>query len=404
MAKFKAKAEGARVRSAKDTGNSNNIAGLIPEGYVFDGTPIVDGFTKVELTVNDASVSGIPLKRSAANDSTVDAYIASAVIEPVVGPQPPVPPIGYSFAKHLGVSVLIDARAGRDAYQRGCRAILYLNNTGEAIDRAREYPDLHTVMRVWWGSRLTAQQMATALDAHRSDIPANCYTTVLNECDTWCYGSPEEIRERFNVEREVCEIVWRTSPNRIMCPGAFSHGTPDTTREDIRRAWRDTYGAFAVSNKHRIRLNWHLYTKGKRYPWHPPNDASIYDPMWFEGRDNEFWMQTFMPQDARCISDEMFVEAGHGGAKWAGYSDRHLIEWAWWWLDYKASNYVQHDFCLGFQYGDHPGWQGYDCRYLADTLGKLWRNEIPRPILPRFVTPEYAPPPAYEVPPAKSML
>lgn len=331
------------------------------------------------------------------------AFKPDAAPPPV--PEPTPTPTGVSFARHLGVSALIDARAGQDALARGCRAVLFLNNTGAAIDAARQYPDAITFMRVWWGSKLTPQQMASALDAHRSDIPRNCYATVLNECDTWCYGSPAEMTERFNVERETAEIIWRTDPNRVVCIGQFSHGTPDITRADIRQAWRDTYGAFAIANKHRIRIGWHLYTKGRRYTSHPPQGADIYDPIWFEGRDNEFWKQTGMPADARCICDETGVEAGAGGFNWAQYNAQQFAEWSWWWLDYTAQKFVRHDAMVIFQFGDHPGWQGYDCRYLIEVLTGLWQNRIPRPAAPRDWEPfAYAPEPAYEVPLPKLMM
>jgi hypothetical protein len=304
----------------------------------------------------------------------------------------------------LGVSCLIDAQAGMDALARGCRAVLFLNNNMAAVQAAQKYPDAITFMRTWWSSRLTPQQMANALDATSTNIPRNCYSIVLNECDTWCYGEPDQIRERFAIEREVCEIVWRSNPTRFMTIGSFSHGTPDITRADIRQVWRETYGQYAIDNKHRLRLNWHLYTKGKRFVSHPPQDAPIIDPHWFEGRDDAFWRQCNMPQDARCVCDEMGVEAGAGGFRWAGYNAQQLIEWAWWWLDYNAAKYVRHDAMLIFQFGDHPGWAGYDVRNHIETLTGLWQNRIARPAMPRTAEPIfYDDPPAFEMPAMKDM-
>lgn len=377
-------------------------------GFSYDDAGIGDG-----LQSKRAILHGIKDADRAAFINFYRQYYPSVTVEfagetkPPVVVTPPTPqpqPQGVTFAKHLGVSALIDAAAGMDALARGCRSVLFLNNTLAAIQAAQKYPDAITFMRVWWGTKLMPHQMADALVGGAKDIPRNCYTTILNECDTWCYGSPEEIRERFNVEKQVCENIWRADPNRILCIGAFSHGTPDITRQDIRDAWRATYGQFAIDNKHRIRLNWHLYTKGRRFLSHPPADAPIYEPKWFEGRDNEFWTQTGMPQDVRCTSDETFVEAGHGGGKWAGYTAQQLIEWAWWWRDYKESNFVRHDACLIFQFGDHPGWQGYDMRYLVETLTGLWQGKIGRPVMPRNAEPIfYDEPPAYEVPPAKDL-
>jgi hypothetical protein len=111
-----------------------------------------------------------------------------------------------------------------------------------------------------------------------------------------------------------------------------------------------------------------------------------------------------MPQDARCVCDEMGVEAGAGGFRWAGYTAQQLIEWAWWWLDYNAAKYVRHDAMLIFQFGDHPGWAGYDVRNHIETLTGLWQNRIARPAMPRTAEPIfYDDPPAFEMPPAKDL-
>lgn len=293
---------------------------------------------------------------------------------------PPIQPSnGITFATHLGVSVLIDAESGWECLRRGCKSVLFLNNNGAAIDSARQYPQAKTFMRVWWGSRLTPTQMANALDSHRTDIPSNCYSTILNECDTWCYGTPEEIRERFNIEKQTAEVIWATSPSRVVCIGQFSHGTPDITRPDIVAAWRETYGNFAIANKSRVRVGWHLYTKGKRFTHHPVADSPIYDPVWFEGRDNDMWLKASMPKDVLCVCDETGVEAGAGGFNWAGYTSTQFVEWCYWWLDYQKLKTVQHDAMMIFQLGDHPNWGGYDISHFLDTLTGLWQGSTPRP-------------------------
>lgn len=400
-------ADGTRVRLSPDTSSTANIAGVIPPASIVDGELSVDGkWLQVQIVPERMTVSGVQLVPSVA--ATFAGYAASQYMKPAPEPPPTPPtptpqPAGVTFARHLGVSVLIDAQAGMDALARGCRAVLFLNNNMAAVQAAQKYSDAITFMRTWWGTKLTPAQMASALDGTSTNIPRNCYTTILNECDTWCYGSPDEIRERFNTERQTAEIIWSADPNRVVCIGQFSHGTPDITRADIREAWRQTYGQFAIENKARIRTGWHLYTKGRRFLSHPPSDAPIIAPEWFEGRDDAFWRQCNMPQDVRCICDEMGVEAGAGGFRWAGYSAQQFIEWAWWWLDYNAAKFVRHDAMTIFQYGDHPGWQGYDCRNLVETLTGLWQGKVARPVMPRSLSIYDSTPPPYEVPPAKQM-
>lgn len=379
-------------------------------GASYDDAGVGDG-----LKSKTAIIYGIPTTQQARFTTFYRQWYPSVSVQfantpaPTIPTPPPTPqpqPPSVSFARHLGVSALIDAQAGFDALSRGCRAVLFLNNNMAAVQAAQKYPDAITFMRTWWGAKLTPQQMADAMDGGSTSIPRNCYSTVLNESDTWGYGTPDELRERFRVEKETCEVVWRADPNRIMCIGQFSHGTPDITRADIRQAWRDTYGAFAIANKGRVRIGWHLYTKGKRFLSHPPQDAPIIGPEWFEGRDNEFWKQTNMPADALCICDETGVEGGAGGFRWAGYNAQQFTEWAWWWLDYQAAKYVKHDAMVIFQYGDHPGWQGYDCRYLVETLTGLWQNKIARPPTPRTMREMGfgdATPPADYSPPMKDM-
>lgn len=82
--KYKAKPGDARVRTVMDTTNNNNIVGLIGEGAgVFDGEPVLgQSWIRVQVKIGSASVSGIPLTKSAANDDTIDGYISLAVVDP----------------------------------------------------------------------------------------------------------------------------------------------------------------------------------------------------------------------------------------------------------------------------------------------------------------------------------
>ena len=369
-------------------------------GYSADDAGIGDG-----LNTKRAVLHFVPLKDQSAFKTFFALYYPSTIVSFANVPSVPPPVNTVSFATHLGVNVLIDARRGEDCLARGCRSVMFLNNNLAAIESARKYPTAKTFMRVWWGAKLNGTQMAAALDGSRTDVPANCYSTVLNESDTYGYNSPDEMKERFNVEKDACEQIWKVAPNRVVCIGQFSHGTPDVTRGDILSAWRETYGRFAIDNKARVRVGWHLYTKGKRFPSHPVSDSPIYDPIWFEGRDNDFWIKTNMPADVLSICDETGVEANAGGFNWAGYSNEQFIEWAYWWIDYQQLKVARHDAQIIFQCGDHPNWQGYNVEKFIDVLTGLWNGSIPRPAnMPSAKMLAYDASPPYSVPPPKPMM
>ena len=293
-----------------------------------------------------------------------------------VPPTPPQPqPTNWKHAKYLlGVSCLNDAAAGMDALARGCRSVLFMDNLMGAAAAARQYPDAKIFARFWFQNAPDPSWLADHAGAGLNDIPTNMWTTCANECDWICYGTPDELRRRFEYERSFCEAMWRKNPSRKLVIGEFSHGTPDITNPAIVQTFRDTYHAYARQNTGRLQIGWHLYTKGKRFADAPPANAEIVAPEWYEGRDASFWQQCGSSSQVVHTCGETGVEAGAGGFPWAGYSDDQFAKWCSWWLSYRRDLPVVLDGACIFQVGSHPNWRGYDVSRYIGILTDFWQG------------------------------
>lgn len=293
-------------------------------------------------------------------------------------PVPPVPqpqPQDWKHAKYLlGVSCLNDANAGMDALARGCRSVLFMDNLIGAADAARKFPDAKIFARFWFQNAPDPVWLADHAGAGLKDIPSNMWTTCANECDWICYGTPDELRQRFEYERAFCEAMWRKNPSRKIVIGEFSHGTPDITNPAIVQTFRDTYHAYAKQNTGRLQIGWHLYTKGKRFSDSPPANAEIIAPEWFEGRDASFWQQCGSSSQVVHTCGETGVEAGAGGFPWAGYNNDQFAQWCSWWLSYRRALPVVLDGACIFQVGSHPNWRGYDVTPYLGVLTDFWQG------------------------------
>lgn len=357
------------VRRAPSTSASTATGYLLQPGQEFDVLGMVKGadgmdWGRVSVTIGSVRVG--------------DGYLRADgwqwVSTPT--PQPPVPPVAsWKDAKYLlGVSCLNDSAAGMDALARGCRTVLFMDNLMGAAAAARQYSDAKIFARFWFQSPPDPAWLADHAGAGLSDIPRNMWTTCANECDWICYGSPEELRKRFEYERAFCEAMWAKNPSRKIVIGEFSHGTPDITNPAIVQTFKDTYHAFAKQNTGRVQIGWHLYTKGRRFADSPPANAEIIAPEWFEGRDNSFWAQCGSSSQVVHTCGETGVEAGAGGFPWAGYSNEQFAKWCSWWLGYRRSLPVVLDGACIFQIGSHPNWQGYNVRPYLDVLTDFWQG------------------------------
>jgi hypothetical protein len=287
----------------------------------------------------------------------------------------------WKHAKYLlGVSCLNDGDAGMDALARGCRSVLFMDNLLGAAAAARQYPDAIITARFWFQNAPDPTWLADHAGAGLTDIPGNMWTTCANECDWICYGTPDDIRRRFEYERTFCEAMWRKNPNRKLVIGEFSHGTPDSTNQkyDITGTMRDTYYAYAKANAHRLKIGWHLYTWKKRFSDDPgPAEQGIpVAPEWYEGRDATFWQKSggSDPRVTHFCGETGVEWQGIGGVGSLGYTDAQFARWCSWWLSYRRSLPVVLDGACIFQYGSHQNWQGYNVRRFAGVLEDFWKG------------------------------
>jgi hypothetical protein len=395
MTKYTATTD-VRARFQPNTANNDYIAGVVKAGTVIDAeaAPGADGWLRWRVPSLVASVK---------NQFTPFVYaLAQYFKAETVTPPDPKPDARYL----LGVSCLNDHAAGMDALARGCRSVLFMDGLLAAIQAAKAYPDAIIWSRMWFQHAPDPKFLADHQGAGLMDVPRNLYTTGPNESDWFDYDTPQDIRQRFEYERDFALSLWARNPSRMVVLGEFSHGTPDTTRPEIVREWVNTYGAFAKANPNRVRLGWHLYTYGVRFPSHPGTNRSLVDPVWFEGRDAEFWKALGSPAEVKHVCGETGVESGQGGFTQPGYSSEQFAEWCAWWLTYRRSLPVTMEAACIFQYGSHQGWRGYDVRGFAGVLGEFWSGkrqaaptwrQMQRHPLP------YDPPPTNYAPAAKGM-
>lgn len=375
MAKYRVVASGG-LRARFNPRPDAPVLGVAPEGALIDVVSVSGEWARVALVAGGVTLtpsaiatdSGACYLRSRSGD---DVYLAP-VLEPIPTPPSNAASVPVHPKYQLGVNVLQSAELADDAFRRGCRAVLIMNNQLAAYNLARAYPDGWVMQREYHNVKLSPSQMADALGLRGA--PPNLIFTGANESDTYSYGTPDEIKERFAFDRGWAEIIHQRNPAAKCAIGTFSHGCPDFTREDIRAALRDTYVAYANANRDWVFLDFHLYTKGRRFPSHPPADAPIIAPEWFEMRYEKAYRECGLNDTATCVSGEHGVEAGAGGFAWANYSAEQFREWANWWMSAQHSSASPLLCATLFQLSEHSGWTGYRVQNYLDVLTQMWRS------------------------------
>jgi hypothetical protein len=339
---------------------------------------------EVEIVEDDGKWAGVRLivgdKELLRSRTTTPGlfYLASSTLD--YGTPHPVREEWKKAKYMLGVSCLNDHAAGMDALARGCRSVLFMDGLLAAIQAAKGYPDAIIFNRSWFPHRPDPVWLADHHGAGLMDVPQNMWSTCANEQD-WDlkYDTPRNLRERFEYERTFAQALWAKNPTRRVVIGEFSHGTPDVTNPEIVRAFKETYYAFAEKNVGRVRIGWHLYTKGRRFESHPQEiDGKPENPEWHEGRDYKFWKQCGASRSVVHSCGETGVESVHGSfVHPANYSDQQFKEWCMWWLSYRRSMDVEMNGVCIFQYGNHPNWRGYNVQRYAGLLQEFWQEKIP---------------------------
>jgi len=332
------------------------------------GSPVGEMYSGTEVKAGE--------KKNGWTYVALEGWVRSdLIVSDALSPAPATPHTWHHPKYLLGISCLNDHNAGMEALSKGCRSVLFMDGLIAAIQAAKAYPDAVIFNRSWFQNAPDPVWLADHHGAGLRDVPDNLWSTCANECDWICYGTPEELRRRFEYERSFVQALWAKNPRRKVVIGEFSHGTPDINNEAIVRTYKETYYAFAQQNPDRVRIGWHLYTKGRRFGSHPQEvDGAPIAPEWYETRDASFWYQCGSDPRVRHMCGETGVESHQGGFAHANYSDQQFREWCSWWLETRRNQPVAMDAACLFQYGDHPNWRGYDVRRFAGVLEQFWRS------------------------------
>lgn len=337
---------------------------------------------EVEVIEDDGKWAGVrlivgdkPLFR-ARTTTPATFYLASSTLD--YNAKPPTTQEWKKAKYLLGVSCLNDHAAGMDALSRGCRSVLFMDGLLAAIQAAKAYPDAVIFNRSWFPHRPDPVWLADHHGAGLMDVPENMWSTCANEQDWGLkYDTPQNLRDRFEYEKTFVNALWRKNASRRVVIGEFSHGTPNHLDPEIVRAFKETYYEFAKQHPGRVRLGWHLYTKGRRFSTHPQAVDSIDAPEWHEGRDYEFWKLCGGSDKVVHACGETGVECLNGSfVSPAGYTDQQFKEWCEWWLTYRRSMPVEMNGVCIFQYGNHPNWRGYNVQQYVGVLQDLWQERV----------------------------
>lgn len=330
------------------------------------GSPIGDLNAGTDISIEGTQAGWTRVK--------VDGWVRSDLVTPDA--PAPVASHPWHHPKYLlGVSCLNDHNAGMNALSRGCRSVLFMDGLMASIGAAKAYPDAIIFNRSWFQNTPDPTWLADHHGAGLMDIPTNMWSTCANEQDWIGYSTPEELKRRFEFEKTFAEALWRRNPSRRVVIGEFSHGTPNTENPAIVQTFRETYYTFAAANPEKIRLGWHLYTKGRRFESHPQEvDGKPIGPEWFEGRDARFWSMCGSNPRVRHMCGETGVESSHGGFNHAAYTGQQFKEWCNWWLEYRRNQPVAMDAACIFHVGSHPNWKGYDVTPYLGVLQEFWRS------------------------------
>lgn len=167
---------------------------------------------------------------------------------------PVTPPPAVSGFK-LGVSVLHAHDLLEPAYQAGVRCFLIMDGAVTAKNFKRAHPDAIVMYRrfVPHGSGIPDPKVFAAEAGIGEGV---VFVSPLNECDSWCYGTPAEIESRAKFDNALADMC--RANGTVYAAGGFSMGTPDFTKPEICDAMKRFYAPGYNAKKYA--MNWHTYS------------------------------------------------------------------------------------------------------------------------------------------------
>lgn len=265
------------------------------------------------------------------------------------------PPI---VSARIGVNCLFDGSAARDAYSRGCRFFLMMNDTDTANWLCQQ-PDVLVMYRQYFDHAPSVQEAMTYLQAPR--LHPLVIRTGINECE-FIDGNNIQSHAAFDIE--LAQAL-KSQDSRIRyAAGTYSMGTPDFTNPAICDAIRQYYAP--AYNSGLIWWDHHLYS---------PNMGHVYqtnDVIWYETRwEMLFTKCGFDPTIAHIVSGETGMdEGGVGGFPAHNATPNDVVKWCNEFLEIQGQQFVGGAI---FQLGDTQRWGGYNvASYLPALQSEVW--------------------------------
>lgn len=307
-----------RWRSSPDDSSASNIMAVLMPGRpvaTFEAQPDAQGrgvWRLVRIAV-PGLVRADDVTRPYAISGWAAGWFMTRQHPPIVEEPTPRGPL-------LGVNTLYFGHLAKDAAARGCRFFMMMNDFATAHEIKQRYPDAVVMVRRYWGKSIPRIEDAIAqMEVHPE---SRLVYTFLNECDNdrICYGTPDEIRQRAELDVAMATAIKAIAPNAKFAAATFSHGTPDFTDLAIVWAMRDYYAPHYNSGL--FGMDMHNYTKGR---------IGEVDPIWFETRWQKLFTDCdFDPSIREVYAGETGVEGGRGGFPEHGYDDAQFREWCAW--------------------------------------------------------------------------
>ncbi|HQW35961.1 MAG TPA: peptidoglycan DD-metalloendopeptidase family protein [Thermoflexales bacterium] len=306
--------DGLNVRA---TGAANGVK----IGWLADGEPVSvvaqqNGWSQIEFV-------------NSTRGSTARGWVKSDWVKSVTGEAPTPTPVTPPIVKKsmlMGVNVLNDFGALREAEANGCKFVMVMDGVSEAVNFARAHPDGYAMLRRYigsagWGANDFIRGLGVA-----ADMPRNLVLTLFNEADTWG-SSPDQLEQRMRVEVDFVSKARALEYQGIIALGTFSMGNPQfapnapefgETVALIKKYYAPLW------NNGLIALDYHAYSPSMT---HLNNDGDLF---WYERRWEGFFRYGGLDPAkglgvffGECGVDEM----GVGGFTQHGASSQSIAAW-----------------------------------------------------------------------------
>ena len=314
----------------------------------------------------------------------IDGYVASQFLGDAPDPTPApviIPPLAPPKTMLVGVNVLNDFGALREAEASGCKFCMVMDGVSEAVNFARAHPDGYAMLRRYIGnSQWGAGDFYDGLGI-APDMPKNLVVTLYNEADTWGFQT-DQLEQRMRVETEFVRLARARGFVGIVALMTSSMGTPQfaPNAPEFAETCRLINQYYApLWNANQIGLDYHAYSPTIEHI-NNPDDLFWYERRWegffkYCGLDPQKGQGVFFGE---CGLDEM----GVGGFRQHGTSAEALAAWMRKFVEAQTRPVVVDGreypspakggavFCYGNN-GDARWRDGYDVRSLGAAPFKI---------------------------------